>query len=66
MNDMRPLILLSNDDGVQAKGLNELIDMLSPLGDILVMAPDSARSVPRVRLRHTTLYVIASWLCVRV
>ena len=44
MNDMRPLILLSNDDGVQAKGLNELIDMLSPLGDILVMAPDSARS----------------------
>lgn len=44
MNDMRPLILLSNDDGVQAKGLNELIDVLSPLGDILVMAPDSARS----------------------
>ena len=44
MNDMRPLILLSNDDGVQAKGLNELIDMLSPLGDILVMAPDGARS----------------------
>ena len=44
MNDMRPLILLSNDDGVQAKGLNELIDMLSPLGDILVVAPDGARS----------------------
>ncbi len=44
MNNMRPLILLSNDDGVRAKGLNELIDMLSPLGDILVMAPDSARS----------------------
>lgn len=44
MNDMRPLILLSNDDGVQAKGLNELIDMLSALGDILVMAPDSGRS----------------------
>ena len=39
-----PLILLSNDDGVQAKGLNELMDMLSPLGDILVMAPDGARS----------------------
>ncbi|MCD8318536.1 MAG: 5'/3'-nucleotidase SurE [Paraprevotella sp.] len=44
MNDKRPLILLSNDDGVQAKGLNELIDMLSPMGDLLVMAPDGARS----------------------
>lgn len=41
---MRPLILLSNDDGVQAKGLNELIDFLSPLADLFVMAPDSARS----------------------
>lgn len=40
----RPLILVSNDDGVQAKGLNELIDMLRPLGDIIVMAPDSPRS----------------------
>lgn len=44
MNEMRPLLLLSNDDGVQAKGLNELTGMLSPLGDILVMAPDGPRS----------------------
>lgn len=36
--------MLSNDDGVRAKGLNELVGMLSPLGDILVMAPESARS----------------------
>lgn len=42
--NMRPLFLLTNDDGVQAKGLNELIDTLSPLADLLVMAPDSARS----------------------
>ena len=39
MNDMRPLILLSNDDGGQAKGLKEVIDMLSRMGDILVVAP---------------------------
>lgn len=41
---MRPLILLSNDDGVQAKGLNELIKMLAPFADLLVMAPDGPRS----------------------
>ena len=44
MNDRKPLILISNDDGVQAKWVNALVDMLSPLGDILVMAPDRARS----------------------
>ena len=44
MKIMKPLILISNDDGYHAKGLNSLIDMLSDLGDILVCAPESARS----------------------
>ena len=44
MSDIRPLILISNDDGVFAKGIGVLIDTLRPLGDIVVMAPDSARS----------------------
>lgn len=41
---MRPFLLLSNDDGVQAPGLNFLIETLRPYADLLVMAPDSARS----------------------
>ncbi len=41
---MKPLILISNDDGYRAKGLNSLIDMLSDMADILVCAPESARS----------------------
>ena len=41
---MRPYLLLSNDDGVQAPGLNFLIETLRPYADLLVMAPDSARS----------------------
>lgn len=41
---MKPLILLSNDDGVRAKGLNSLIEMLRPLGDLFVIAPDRGRS----------------------
>lgn len=40
----RPLILISNDDGFEAKGINQLINMLEPLGDILVCAPDGPRS----------------------
>jgi 5'-nucleotidase len=40
----RPLFLISNDDGYQAKGINVLADMLRDMADILVCAPDSARS----------------------
>lgn len=37
-------ILLSNDDGVYAKGLTALAESLSELGDITVVAPDRNRS----------------------
>ena len=40
----KPYILISNDDGVAAKGINYLIDTLHPVADLLVVAPDSARS----------------------
>ena len=35
----RPLILISNDDGVFAKGLIELIEVMKLFGDIVVVAP---------------------------
>lgn len=44
MENKRPLILISNDDGYQAKGINALVDMLRPLADIVVCAPDGPRS----------------------
>ena len=43
-NSQRPLILISNDDGYQAKGIRVLTEVLRPLADIIVCAPDSARS----------------------
>ena len=44
MENQRPLILISNDDGIIAKGISELIKFLRPLGEIVVMAPDAPRS----------------------
>ena len=44
MNNDRPLILISNDDGVNAKGIRELVGFLRPLADLVVMAPDAPRS----------------------
>ena len=40
----RPLLLLSNDDGVNAKGIQELIKALRPVADLIVVAPDGPRS----------------------
>lgn len=44
MKIKKPLILISNDDGLQAKGINVLIDSLKDIADLLVCAPDSGRS----------------------
>ena len=44
MEIKRPLLLISNDDGYQAKGIRQLVEMVSDFGDVLVCAPDSARS----------------------
>lgn len=41
---MRPTIFITNDDGYQAKGINELINALRPLGELVVMAPEGPRS----------------------
>ena len=37
-------ILITNDDGIQAKGIRTLVDALSEIADIYVVAPDAQRS----------------------
>ena len=44
MEISKPLILVTNDDGIMSKGLSSLIKFIRPLGELVVMAPDSARS----------------------
>ncbi len=41
---MKPLILISNDDGYASLGIKSLIEAMRPLGDLFVVAPDRARS----------------------
>ncbi len=40
----RPLILLTNDDGIESPGLAALIAALDPLGDLLIVAPRTQQS----------------------
>jgi 5'-nucleotidase len=40
----KPLILVTNDDGITAPGLRTLVDLMCDLGDVYVVAPDSPQS----------------------
>lgn len=40
----KPLILITNDDGIHAEGIRKLVDFIADLGDVLVVAPDAPRS----------------------
>ena len=41
--DVRPRILVTNDDGIEAKGLSVLAGELRTFGDVVVVAPDTDR-----------------------
>ena len=40
----KPLILVTNDDGIFAAGIRNLIEFVKPLGDLLIVAPDKPQS----------------------
>lgn len=40
----KPLILVTNDDGITAPGVRALIKMMSTLGEVVVVAPDKPQS----------------------
>lgn len=40
----KPLILITNDDGISSEGIRRLIDAAAPMGEIIVTAPDAPRS----------------------
>ena len=40
----KPLILVTNDDGITAPGIRALISVMKELGDVVVVAPDSPQS----------------------
>jgi 5'-nucleotidase len=44
MKNRKPLILVTNDDGISAKGIRSLIETVQPFGELLVVAPDKPQS----------------------
>jgi 5'-nucleotidase len=40
----KPLILITNDDGITARGINKLVELAKTIGEVVVVAPDSPQS----------------------
>ncbi|MDX2195477.1 MAG: 5'/3'-nucleotidase SurE [Cytophagales bacterium] len=43
-NDDKPLILVTNDDGITSKGIEVLVNVAAKIGHVVVVAPDSPQS----------------------
>jgi len=44
MTNKKPLILVTNDDGIDAPGLRKLISLVKPLGEVVVVASEKVMS----------------------
>lgn len=54
----KPLILVTNDDGISAPGIRALISVMKEIGDVVVVAPDSPQSATGHSITiHNTLYI---------
>lgn len=64
MTQNKPLILVSNDDGITAPGIRNLVEAVKHLGEVVIVAPDSPQSAmghavtisKPLRLNQTDIY----------
>ena len=40
----KPLILVTNDDGIDSRGIRHLVDIMNQFGEVVIVAPDSPQS----------------------
>ncbi len=72
MQEKKPLILISNDDGYHSGGLRYLVSFLADMADLLVCAPEAARSgfscafsatPPLYLKKRNTIEGVELWSC---
>ena len=60
----KPLILVTNDDGITSRGIRKLVELMTTLGEVVVLAPDSPQSGmghaitvgDPLRIRHNDIF----------
>jgi 5'-nucleotidase len=54
----KPLILVTNDDGISAPGIRTLVEVMSEIGEVVVVAPDKPQSAMGHAITiNSTLYL---------
>ena len=70
--DKKPLILLTNDDGIFAKGIKSLVKVARKFGEVVVVAPNSPQSgqghavtiMDPIRIHKVDVFEgVESWEC---
>ena len=56
----KPLILVTNDDGISAPGIRALISVMNEIGKVVVIAPDSPQSAMGHAITYNNNYRIKS------
>lgn len=67
----KPLILITNDDGITAKGIKSLTKAMEGLGELIIVAPDSPQSgkghaitiSDPLRIREENVYGVKAYSC---
>lgn len=59
MSHKKPLIFVTNDDGIFAKGILSLVEAVKPFGEVIVVAPDKPQSGMGHAITVNTLLRIA-------
>lgn len=58
MKNKKPLILVTNDDGITAPGIRSLIEVMKTIGEVIVVAPDKPQSATGHAITiNNTLYL---------
>lgn len=71
MSDERPLLLITNDDGISAKGIRSLYEAVRSFGDVVIIAPDSPQSGmghaitihDPIRLSESDIFPVEAYSC---
>jgi 5'-nucleotidase len=57
MSKKKPLILVTNDDGITAPGIRTLIEVMNTIGDVVVVAPDAPQSAMGHAITINDIYI---------
>ena len=58
MSQEKPLILIANDDSIYSKGIRVLVQIMSEMGEVVVVAPDTHQYLLKKDIHMITIQIL--------